>query len=122
MTDSTSLTPEEAHRLARDYVIRGSELDYHEAVVAEGPEADWLFEQAYDNYQAALEIEPGMYVALTQWGTTLMHHGHQKSGDEARHLFELACEKLEAALRIKSDYTLAQTILDQVRERMDHLA
>ena len=68
-----------------------------------GEEADRLFAQAGEKYEAALRIKPDMHEAFLNWGAALAGHAKQKTGQEADRLFAQAGEKYEAALRIKPD-------------------
>jgi len=84
------------------YVMQGDALD-DQAKQKSDEEADALFAQAGEKYEAALRIKPDTHAALNNWGTALSHQAKQKSGKEADKLFAQAGEKLEAALRIKPD-------------------
>ena len=68
-----------------------------------GEEADRLFAQAGEKYQAALEIKPDKHEALNNWGNALSAQAKGKTGEEAVRLFAQAGEKYQAALEIKPD-------------------
>ena len=74
-----------------------------EAKAKSGAEADALFAQAYEKYNAALSIKPDMYEALYNWGNALYGQAKTKSGTGADALFAQAYEKYNAALSIKPD-------------------
>lgn len=73
------------------------------AVQKAGQEADRLFVQAYEMFEAALNIKPDYYEALYNWGITLCNLALQMTDQEADQLFTQACEKFELTLRIKPD-------------------
>ena len=66
-------------------------------------EADRLFINACEKYEAALKIKPDNHDALNNWGNALCEQAKQKSGPEANQLFLLAVDKYRAALKIKPD-------------------
>ena len=68
-----------------------------------GAEADRLFDQATQKYQAALAIKADMHDALNNWGNALASQARTKTGPEADRLFEQAEQKYQAALTIKPD-------------------
>jgi tetratricopeptide (TPR) repeat protein len=96
------VSPGMADSLAWAYVIQGNALS-DQAKTRAGEEADRLFAQAYEKYQAALEIKPDMHEALNNWGAALSDQAKAKAGEEADGLFALAYEKYQAALEIKPD-------------------
>ena len=69
-----------------------------------GAEADRLFAQASEKYQAALTIKPDLHDALYYWGLALMKQATMKSGAEADRLFIAAGDKFQAALALKPDF------------------
>ncbi len=84
------------------YVMQGNTLS-DQAKLKTGEEADLLFSQAVEKYEAALKIKPDMHDALYNWGLALSDQAEQKTGEEADLLFSQAGEKYEAALKIKPD-------------------
>jgi tetratricopeptide (TPR) repeat protein len=68
-----------------------------------GAEADRLFEQAAQKYQAALAVKPDMHEALLNWGSALATQAGKKTGAEADRLIEQAAQKYQAALAVKPD-------------------
>ncbi len=75
-----------------------------------GEEADRLFAQAGEKYEAALRLNPDENEALNNWGAASMDHAKQKTGEEADRLFAQAREKLlntESLIPGKGAYNLA---------------
>lgn len=66
-----------------------------------GAEADRLFAQAGEKYEAALAIKSDMNAALNNWGVALAAQAKTRKGEEADRLFTLAGEKYKAALAVK---------------------
>ena len=85
------------------YIAQGNDL-LDQAKTKIGAEADEMFKQAVEKYEAALKIKPDFYSALNNWGNTLLELAKTKSGAEADELFKQAVEKYEAALQIKPDF------------------
>ena len=83
-------------------VVWGNALS-EQAKTRSGPEADALFQQAYEKYAEALQIKPDMHAALSNWGVALTDQAKTKSGLEADVLFSQACDKYSDALRIEPD-------------------
>lgn len=67
-------------------------------------EADNLFKQAYEKYEAALIIKPDYNQALHNCGNALFDQAILKSGKEANALFEKAREKYLQAEKIKKGF------------------
>ena len=114
-------SPELAETLAWAFIMQGNALQ-DQAKTRSGDEADRLFQEAGDKYQAALEIKPDMHEALYNWGYTLDDQARTKSGEEADRLFQLAGEKYQAALEIKPDKYVAlhnwgKVLADQARTK-----
>ena len=89
-----------------------------------GAEADRLFAQAGEKYEAALRIKPDKHEALNNWGNALLDQAKQKSGAEADRLFAQAGEKYEAALRIKPDdheahFNWGNALSEQAKQKSD---
>ncbi len=74
-----------------------------QAWAKQGEQADRLFEQAYEKFQAALKIKPDDHVAFNNWGAALSDQAKTKQGKQADRLFEQAYEKCQAALKIEPD-------------------
>jgi len=75
-----------------------------------GEEADRLFAQAGEKYEAALRLKPDMHETLNNWGNALSDQAKQKTGEEADRLFAQAGEKLlrtESLTPGKGAYNLA---------------
>jgi Tfp pilus assembly protein PilF len=97
-----SPSAELADVLSMAYVMRGNQsLDHAKATT--GHEADGLFAEAREMYQAALEIKPDREEALHNWGNLLLDLAKAKTGQEADTLFAEAEKKYETANRIKPD-------------------
>ena len=100
--NTKDLSPELAELMSWAYIMQGNSLS-DQAKTKTGEEADHLFAQAVEKYQAALKIKPDMYEALSNWGSTLSDQAETKAGEEADQLFALAGVKYQAALNIKPD-------------------
>lgn len=99
--DSSKSAPRQE---AWDYMEHGNALS-EQAAEEQGEQADRLFEQSYDKYTAAHELEPGDPDILYNWGIALADHARTKEGDEAEQLFNRAYEKWKATVDIEpSDY------------------
>jgi len=97
-----SPSAELANVLSMAYVMRGNQsLDLGKTTA--GPEAEALFAEAREMYQAALEIKPDREEALHNWGNLLLDLAKAKTGQEADDLFAEAETKYESANRIKPD-------------------
>ena len=70
------------------HLVQGTAL-FDQARQKSGAEADALFSQAGEKYEAALKIKPDLHDALNNWGTALMQQGKTKSGRDAERLFHL---------------------------------
>lgn len=91
-------------QIAWDYVHQANILS-DKATEKTGEEADNLYQQAYEKYAAALEVDPREFDALYNWGIALADQARTKSGEEADKLFEEAFAKYQAALFIEpQDY------------------
>ena len=97
-----SRSPEFANVLSIAYVMQGNQL-LDRAKATTGEEADRLFTEAREMYEAALEIKPDREEALHNWGNLLLDLAKAKTGQEADKLFAEAEEKYEKANRIKPD-------------------
>ncbi len=96
------MNEESLERIASPYAFLG----YRMAEMAKqetGSEADGLFSDAGDQYNAALIIKPDFHEVLNNWGSALGGQAEQKTGAEADTLFTAAGEKYQAALAIKPD-------------------
>ncbi len=83
--------------------LTGAELLRGRALAATGGEADGLFKEAYEKYQAAVKIKPDFHAALNNWGSALSERAKSKSGEEAERLFKEAYERYQAAVQIEPD-------------------
>ena len=97
-----SPSAELANVLSMAYVMHGNQL-LDRAKAKTGEEADRLFIQAREMYEAALAIKTDRHEALHNWGNLLLDLGKTKTGEEADQLFTEAQEKYKAALAIKPD-------------------
>lgn len=88
--------------LSLAYIGQGNEL-YKLSLTKSGIEADKLFKQASEKYDAALKIKPTSHDALYNWGVAAFAQAKTKSDAEADELFKQAIEKYDAALKIKPD-------------------
>ena len=97
-----SQSAELADMLSMAYVMRGNQL-LDRAKASTGEEADRLFLQARENYEAALVLKRDRHEALHNWGNLLLDLAKIKADEEADQLFEEAEGKYKAALAIKPD-------------------
>ncbi|MDP1770861.1 MAG: SIR2 family protein [Methylobacter sp.] len=88
--------------LAGLYYNWGSSLD-HLAKTQSGDEAEALYQQAFDKYHKAIEINPDYHDAFNIWGNGLGRLADTKSGDEAEALYQQAFDKYHKAIEIKPD-------------------
>lgn len=95
-------SPELRDTLSSAYVLQGNILE-NQAKAKKGEEADKLFDQAEEKYQAALSIKPNWYMALNNWGISLGDKAKTRTGKEADSLFKQAEEKYQTALENKPD-------------------
>ncbi|HXO20063.1 MAG TPA: hypothetical protein VOA87_09085 [Thermoanaerobaculia bacterium] len=84
------------------YVMYGNQL-LDRAKATTGEEADRLFAQAKERYEAALKIKPDRHEALHNWGNLLLDLAKSKTGMQADQLFNEAEKKYKEALAIKPD-------------------
>lgn len=84
------------------YTAQGNEFS-NLALTKKGMEADDLFRQAGEKYDAALNVKSDSYEALYNWGIAFFAQAKTKSGAKADELFKQAGEKYDAALKIKPD-------------------
>ncbi|MCX5890658.1 MAG: hypothetical protein NTY36_14605 [Deltaproteobacteria bacterium] len=98
-----SPSPELAETLTWAYIFQGN--NYTELAKAKtGEEADRVFAQAAEKYQAALTIKSDSSHALNHWGAAIFNHAQtKKTFEEADILLREAIEKYQAALTIKPD-------------------
>lgn len=101
-TDFSDLSPEMLDNLAWAGVLEANRLS-DKALEAVGKEADNLFQDAYDHYEAALRIKPDMHEALNNWGIALTDQAKTKTGEEAICLLRRASNHFKSALTIKPD-------------------
>ena len=99
---SDNMHPEVADAIASAFMMQGADT-VDQIRTKRGVEADALFEQAYQKYEAAVQIKPDKYEAFGNWGTALTSQARTKSGAEADALFEQAYQKYKAVLQIKPD-------------------
>ncbi|HYV25504.1 MAG TPA: SIR2 family protein [Pyrinomonadaceae bacterium] len=95
-------SPELADAIAWAYVGLGNEK-YDQALTKSGKKADRLFAQSYDNYEAAIKIQPDKQEAFFNWGNTLSEQAKTKSGEEANGLFAQSYEKFEVATKMRPE-------------------
>ncbi|MEK7728412.1 MAG: hypothetical protein AAB354_08355, partial [candidate division KSB1 bacterium] len=91
------LPNELAKTVAWSYLMQGNQL-CNRAKNEIGKEADRLFEEAYDKYAMAFNINANQDEALNNWGIALTDQAKTKSGDVADNLFTRAKEKFQAAV------------------------
>ena len=70
-----------------------------QAEAKSGEDADRLFAEAGEKYQAALAIKPDHHEALNSWGNAHLQNAAKKTGEERRRLLDLALEKLSEGLK-----------------------
>ena len=97
-----SSTTELRDLVAWGYVSAGNQAA-REARTKSEVEADQLWQQAGEKYEAALKIKPKDHQALYNWGAVLGEQAKLKSGEEANRLWVQVGEKCQAALEIRSD-------------------
>jgi Tfp pilus assembly protein PilF len=90
-------------RLAWAFSVMGNLLS-NRASMNCGEEADKLFRQAAEKYQAALNHKPDYHEARNNWGVSLYYQAKTKSGAESDQLFEQAKDKFREALKQKPNY------------------
>ena len=95
--------PEVAETIAWAFVMQGNTL-YDQALTKNGLEADELFKQSYEKYDAALQIRSDDHDAFSNWGTALFAQAQTKNGVEADRIFKQSYEKYSVAVQIKSDF------------------
>lgn len=96
------LTEEMKDTLAGSYLMQGNPL-LAQAKTKEGAEADRLFVEACEKYEAAVKVKPDKHQALTNWGVAVSDQAKIRQGADADRLWAEAREKYEAALEIKPD-------------------
>lgn len=89
---------------------------------SQSEDADKLFAGAEAEFQLALDINPRMSEALTNWGNILGDQAKTKTGEEADRLYQSAGEKYAEALTIKPNdqevlYSWAITLGDQAKTK-----
>jgi Tfp pilus assembly protein PilF len=97
-----SPSPEFASVLSMAYVMQGNQL-LDRAKEKTGEEADRLFPQAQEMYEAALAIKPDRHEALHNRGNLLLDLAKRATGRERDQLFTSAEGKYQEALALKSD-------------------
>jgi tetratricopeptide (TPR) repeat protein len=113
-----SPSPELGNPLSWAYVMQANAW-CEKAKKASPEEADRLFAQAQENYEAALTVKPKMEQAYNNWGNALADWARMKVGDpKADSLFAESAKKYEAALAIKPDmaealFNWGSALLDQ---------
>jgi tetratricopeptide (TPR) repeat protein len=113
-----SPTPELGNPLSWAYVMQANAW-CEKAKKTSSEEADRLFAQAQENYEAALSIKPKMEQAYNNWGNALADWARMKVGEpKADLLFAQAAKKYEAAIAIKPDmaealFNWGSALLDQ---------
>ena len=100
---STNMSPSIRRAVAWAFTMQ-AKISHDQAKTKSGAEADALFDQAGQKYDAALKIKPDFHDALYNWGIALSDQAKTKSGAEADALFDQARQKYEAALKIKPDF------------------
>jgi tetratricopeptide (TPR) repeat protein len=112
-------SPELGDPLSWAYIMQAGAYS-EQAKTSSLQEADRLFSQVFEKYQAALTIKPNMVQALNNWGNALSDWARMKisEGAEADLLFAEAARKYEAALAIKPDmaealFNWGSALLDQ---------
>ena len=84
--NAKDLTPELAELASWAYIMQGYSLT-EQAKTKTGEEAECLYAQAVEKYQAALKIKPDDHEALNKWGYALYRQAETKTGEEADRLF-----------------------------------
>jgi tetratricopeptide (TPR) repeat protein len=110
-------TPELGDPLSWAYLMQGNALS-EKAKTTVGEEADRLFSDAAEKYQAALAIKPNMAEALNNWGNAIADRARRTKGAAVDSLFEEAVEKYEAALAIRRD--MAEALFNWGNALLDH--
>ena len=100
---STNMSPSIRRAVAWAFTMQ-AKISHDQAKTKSGAEADALFDQAGQKYDATLKIKPDFHDALYNWGIALFDQAKTKSGVEADALFDQARQKYEAALKIKPDF------------------
>ena len=67
-----------------------------------GPEAKELFNQAFEKYEKAIDVNPDEYNAYNNWGFALVELAKKKKDKEREEIFEQAEEKCLKAESIKT--------------------
>jgi tetratricopeptide (TPR) repeat protein len=108
-------------RIARAFTNRAV-ICHQQALRKHGPEANWLFMRASENYQAALAVEPDSFVALNDWGVALLDEAKRRDGEVADRLLAQASQNFRSALRIQPRHAMALSNLGLVLSRQARLA
>ena len=87
-------------RSGLEYTQRAVEMDAERRT---GGEADALFHQAYEKFEASAAAGTDA-LTLRCWGHALLCHGCRRTGEEARRLLAQAHEKCEAAAGVKPEW------------------
>ena len=107
--NETYILEEVVETISWAHIMKGIVLS-NQAETKSGEEADKLFADAYQEYEAALKIKPDKHEALYNWGYALLSQAKTKFGEEADKLFNLAVEKYleaESILPGEGSYDLA---------------
>ena len=117
-----STDSELAELVAWAYITQGNQLGEEATAKKPKQEADGLFQQACQKFEAALETKSDMHDALNNWGNTLFAWAKTKTGPEADEPYAQACAKYEAALAIKPDkhetlYNWGATLADWAKTK-----
>jgi hypothetical protein len=110
-------SPELGGPLSWAYVMQGNALS-EKAKTRSGEDAEQLFLDAAEKYQAALSIKPTMAEALNNWGNALADRARLKKGQNVDDLFTQAAEKYSAALAMKPD--MAEALFNWGNMLLDH--
>jgi tetratricopeptide (TPR) repeat protein len=110
-------TPELGDPLSWAYLMQGNALSEKAKTMA-GKEAERLFSDAAEKYQAALAIKPRMAEALNNWGNAIADRARRTKGTDLDSLFGEAAEKYKAALAVKQD--MAEALFNWGNALLDH--
>ncbi|TXH73105.1 MAG: hypothetical protein E6Q88_05670 [Lysobacteraceae bacterium] len=98
--DHASLTQLSSDVRARIAFMQGYEAQKRAENAKDKPYAIQQYTIAAESYRLAVETDPRMSPALTNWGMSLDEKARLIGGDEGVQLCALACEKYEMALKI----------------------
>ena len=68
------------------------------AKIKEGKEKEHYYQQAFDKFQKATDLNPDDHEAIYNWGTALVELGNSKEGDRKEHYYQQAIDKFQKTI------------------------